>query len=258
MSRAERLAAEIAHGRLLRERYPSIWSWSTPAGDRRALRRAKLMVAAGGFRSGQHLIDLGCGTGVFTERVARLSGARVQGVDVSPDLVDEARRRLPEFEFAVADAHALPFPEGHFDGVFGSSTLHHLELEAALAEILRVLKSGGRMVFAEPNILNPQVFVQKSVPAIKRRVLEVAHETAFVRGALASRVRRAGFIEVRCAPFDFLHPLTPVRWIGAVEGLGLVIERTPLLRELAGSTLLSARKPARAGSVSRPDSATSA
>lgn len=243
VNRVERIAAEIAHGRLLRERYPAVWSWSTPAGARRASRRAEWLVLAGRFHAGQQLLDLGCGAGVFTAKVAASSGARVQGVDVSPDLIEEARHQLPEFEFAVADAHALPFAEARFDGVFGSSTLHHLELDAALAEILRVLKPGGRMAFAEPNLMNPQVLAQKSVPAIKRRALDLPHETAFLRGSLAGRVRRAGFAKVRCEPFDFLHPLTPAPLIPLVERLGGALERLPLLREFAGSCLVSGTKP---------------
>ena len=242
IGRAERIAAEIAHGRLLRERDPSIWAWSTPAGERRGRRRAARIVEAGGFHAGQRLLEIGCATGTFTAWVGNASGARVLGVDISPDLIDEARRRLPGLDFEIADAHALPFAAGAFDGVFGSSTLHHLELDPALAEVLRVLKPGARMVFAEPNLLNPQVLAQKRVPAIRRRSLELAHETAFVRGPIARVLRRAGFDAVKVTPFDFLHPLTPPPMMGVVAGLGAWLERLPLIREFAGSLLIVGRK----------------
>ena len=243
LSRAERVAAEIAHGRRLLERHPAIWTWRTAAGGRRAARRAELLVAAGRFHAGQRLLEIGCGIGVLTARVAAASRADVRATDVSPDLVAEARRRHPELSFDVADAHALPFEPGAFDGVFGSSTLHHLELDAALAEVLRVLRPGGRVAFAEPNLLNPIVLAQKSLPSLKRRALDLPHETAFVRSDLAARLRRAGFVEVRVRPFDFLHPLTPEALVPAVAWSGRIMENVPLMREIAGSLLVAARRP---------------
>ena len=61
---------------------------------------------------------------------------------------------------------------------------------------------------------------------------------------LARRVLHGrGFVEARVEPFDFLHPATPPAWLDRVTRLGLTLERTPLLREIAGSILLTASKP---------------
>jgi SAM-dependent methyltransferase len=128
--------------------------------------------------------------------------------------------------------------------VYGSSILHHLELDPALGEIRRVLKPGGRLVFAEPNMLNPQILVQKNVPLIKRWLGDTPHETAFVRWPLVARLKRAGFTGARVLPFDFLHPLTPRPLIGLVSGLGAAAERVPILREIAGSCVIVAERPA--------------
>ena len=59
---------------------------------------------------------------------------------------------------------------GNVDSVVGSSVLHHLEVDAALKEIWRVLKPGGLVFFTEPNMMNPQIAVQENVPAIKERL----------------------------------------------------------------------------------------
>ncbi len=241
-TREQRIAAEIAHGRWLLARNPAVWTWRTVAGRRRADRRAARIVAAGGFRSGQRLLEIGCGIGVFTGRVADLTGAAVTGVDVSPELVAEARRRLPGLEFEVADAHALPWPDASFSGVFGSSVLHHLEIAAALAEVRRVLEPGGRVVFAEPNLANPLVLAQKRIPILKRRALDLPHEIAFLRAGLADRLRRAGFTDVRVEPFDFLHPLTPDPFVGPMEWSGRLLESLPAIREIAGSVLAVASR----------------
>ena len=244
VSEAERIAAEIAHGRFIHQHHPELWDWSTPAGQLRAERRARLLCEHGEFRSGDRLLEIGCGTGLFTERIRRATGATIVGTDISPELIEEAARRLPEVRFQVDDALHLSFPDGAFDGVYGSSILHHLEIDPALHELRRVLRPGGRMVFAEPNMMNPQIFVQKNVPVIKRWLGDTPHETAFVRWSIAARLRRAGFIGVRVFPFDFLHPLTPRALIALVSGVGAVFERIPILREIAGSCVIAAERPA--------------
>jgi SAM-dependent methyltransferase len=240
-----RIAEEVAHGRRLSSERPEIWFWSTPAGQRREERRTRMILEHGRFVANEKLLEIGCGVGNFTGQIHAAVGADIVAVDVSPDLLEEARARVPGVRFEVADVHRLAYADAAFDAVYGSSILHHLEIETALREILRVLRPGGRMVFAEPNMLNPQVFVIKNVPWVKRRMHETPHETAFVRWSLAGLLSRTGFVAVRVSPFDFLHPHVPRRLIGAVERLGRVLEWLPLVREVAGSCLIYAEKPAR-------------
>lgn len=243
-SSADRLAREIEHHRRIASRAEEFWSWDRPAGRRRADRRAELFVTRGRLRPGAHALELGCGTGVFLERVARC-GARLQGLDLSPDLLAQARTRLgplAEVTLTRGNAEALPYRSASFDAVYGSSILHHLELETALSEAWRVLRPGGRVVFAEPNILNPQVLVMFRFPPAKQRFGVSPDEMAFSRFRARSALERAGFQDVRVEPFDFLHPGTPPAWIERVLGLSLALERVPLLREIAGSLILEARR----------------
>jgi SAM-dependent methyltransferase len=240
----ERIAAEIAHGRFIHQHHPEVWDWSTPAGQVRARRRARLLCEFGRLSAADRLLELGCGTGLFTELVQRATGASIIATDLSPELLAEARERLPQVEFRIEDAHRLSFPDACFDAVYGSSILHHLEIGRALDEIRRVLRPGGRMVFVEPNMLNPQILVQKKVPAIKRWAGDVPHETAFVRWEIARRLRRHGFVAVVTFPHEFLHPFVPRALIGWVSRAGAVVERLPLLREIGGSCVIAAEKPA--------------
>lgn len=239
-----RLEAELAHGKHIRETHPDIWCWATPAGRARAERRAALLVAHGMLGESQRVLELGCGTGMFTSLVSSATRAAITGVDVSAELLAEARERVPAARFVSGDAHHLPFPDGRFDAVYGSSVLHHLVIDDALEEIRRVLAPGGRIVFAEPNMLNPQIAVQKNVPPIKRWLGDVPHETAYVRWSIAATLRRHGFVDVIAFPYDFLHPLVPAPLMGVVSALGRAAERTPLVREIAGSLVLAARRPA--------------
>jgi SAM-dependent methyltransferase len=240
----ERIAAELAHGRHIHEHHPEIWDWATPAGRLRLERRVGLICEHGRFRHGEHLLEIGCGTGLATEIVARQTEASIVATDISPELIEEGRaRQLPRVTFQVDNAMSLSFPDESFDAVYGSSILHHLVIDDSLHEILRVLVPGGRMVFAEPNMLNPQIFVQKNVPLVKKWLGDTPHETAFVRGPFARHLGALGFTDVVVFPFDFLHPLTPRPLIPLVSAIGRIVEQVPLAREIAGSCLIAARKP---------------
>src|SRR5207248_582284 len=72
------------------------------------------------------LLDVACGTGVAATRAAA-SGARVTGIDFSPEMIAEARRRHPAIGFQTADAEALPFPDACFDAVVANFGIHHVE-----------------------------------------------------------------------------------------------------------------------------------
>jgi SAM-dependent methyltransferase len=175
---------------------------------------------------------------------ARRTGATVVGIDVAPTLLARALSEVPRnVRLVAADVEALPFATGAFDAVIGNAVLHHLRLERALPELLRVLRPGGRFCFAEPNMLNPQVFVERNVRFIGRWLDNSPDETAFTRWGLRRTLARHGLVDVAIRPFDFLYPLTPERLVPMVERVGRLLERTPLVAEIAGSLLVSARKP---------------
>jgi len=99
-------------------------------------------------------LELGCGTGFFTLNL-KLAGVLDDGhvTDLSPGMVEVARRnaRSLGFEVAgrVADAERLPYDDDSFDLVIGHAVLHHIpDVDLAFREVLRVLKPGGRFVFA--------------------------------------------------------------------------------------------------------------
>ena len=238
----QRLKNEIKHGKyLLTHGAGEIWNWETPAGRLRWSRRVKLLTS--NLEAGQKVLELGCGTGYFTRALAG-TGASIFAIDISPDLLETARRECASenVTFEIQNAYGLTYPDESFDSVVGSSVLHHLELQAALEEIHRVLKSGGVICFTEPNMFNPQIAVQKNVPSLKKRLGDSPDETAFFRWPLQRRLKRIGFRSVRIEPFDFLHPRTSRAWIRVVEQLGRLAEATPLLREIAGSLYIRAVK----------------
>jgi SAM-dependent methyltransferase len=118
--------------------------------------------------------------------------------------------------------------------------LHHLELERTWKKIFALLKPGGRLSFAEPNMLNPQIFCERH---FRRYFPEVSpDETAFVRFQLRRELEKHGFSSVQIKPFDWLHPFTPPALIPAVRGLGKVLEAVWPCREFSGSLWIQARR----------------
>jgi SAM-dependent methyltransferase len=93
------------------------------------------------------VLDAGCGRGNIAERVAAESGATVIGLDQSERMVALTRSR--GLEAVVGDVRALPFENGSFDSALAAWMLFHVEeVDAALAELARVLRPGGRLVAA--------------------------------------------------------------------------------------------------------------
>ena len=238
----ERIAKEIKHGRFLAEQGAGeIWNWESPAGKLRWARRVKMLSKHLG--PGMSVLELGCGTGYFTRELAR-SGADIVAIDVSPELLEIARANCcaPNVRYEIQNAYALSYPDQMFDSVVGSSVLHHLEIEEALREIHRVLKPGGTIYFTEPNMLNPQIAIQKNVPWVKRKLGDSPDETAFFRWPLRRLLEQKGYRDVRINSFDFLHPKTPVPLVNRLNSVGRFLESMPVVSEFAGSLYIRAIK----------------
>lgn len=234
----ERLRREIDHGRAIAHKAAQTWGWSSAAGQRRWQRRAREICE--GIRPGDRVLDLGCGTGALTEVLLEKTGT-TYGIDASSDLVlagDMASRQ----KISIQDACLLGFGSSVFDVVVGSSVLHHLETPRAFGEIFRVLKPGGRICFIEPNMANPQIFLQKNIPWLKKRAGDTPHETAFFRWKILRQLVDTGFKNITVKNIDFLHPAVPLTLISWVEKLGDRLERLPFLREFSGSLIMRGEK----------------
>jgi len=237
-NRTPQAEREIAHGRRLAtgdtER---IWGWGTPAGRLRAMRRAELIARGAGLGPDVRALEIGCGTGLFTEMFAQ-TGADLLALDISGELLERARARhtagdkVRFLEGRVEDSAV----GGPFDAVIGSSVLHHLDVHIALTRMYALLTVGGRLCLAEPNMLNPQVFLERRF----RRWLSYVSpdETAFVRWRLQSLLAVIGFTQISITPFDWLHPATPCPLIPFVQRVGRWLEQLPGVREVAGSLLI--------------------
>lgn len=118
----------------------------------------------------KRVLDYGCGDGGFSFTLVK-RGARVEGIDISPALVELASTKIPNgaiANFSARDAHDTGFPDAAFDYVFGNGILHHLELTRAYREVARVLKPGGKAFFMEPMAHHPlAILMRKATPAAR-------------------------------------------------------------------------------------------
>jgi len=95
-------------------------------------------------KAGERILDLGCGTGHLTAKIAE-TGAHAVGVDRSPEMIGQAKERYPSLRFEVMDAREIAL-DG-FDAVFSNATLHWIkEPERVIVGIKKLLRPGGRFV----------------------------------------------------------------------------------------------------------------
>jgi ubiquinone/menaquinone biosynthesis C-methylase UbiE len=117
---------------------------------------APLLLNMGGKTKDMRVLEIGCGSGVGTDLIFRQFGAaEVYAVDLDPDMVQLARKRLSgytskQLTLEVGDATAINAENESFDAVFNFAIIHHVpDWQAAISEIRRVLKPGGRFFFEE-------------------------------------------------------------------------------------------------------------
>ncbi|WP_395175131.1 methyltransferase domain-containing protein [Roseibium alexandrii] len=169
----------------------------------------------GGVAEGKSILDVGCGFGLETRRLAEAVGAQgsVCGLDKSADFITEAQRRAEaagqSIDYQTGDAAALPFGEGSFDCVRAERILIYLsDFSAALSEMRRVLKPSGKIAMIEPDFSTNTINISNR--ALARRVLdheiETAVENSFLPGPLVVALGNLGFANIEISSRALIFP----------------------------------------------------
>lgn len=148
------------------------------------------------IQPGEHVVDIGCGTGNLTQALLDVLGVdgRVTAVEISLDMIVRAQEKIgigePRVHWQVADVlRPLPFKDGSFDRIFCYQVWPHLqEPEAMLKEFLRVLKPGGQLHIWHTDSREAvnQMHAKIKDPAVASDVLLPAEE-------VAELLKKAGF-----------------------------------------------------------------
>jgi arsenite methyltransferase len=171
---------------------------------RDVLRRRELVRDALAAQPGERIVDVGCGPGFYAAELLEQVGPEgsVTGVDASAQMLAIAARRcegLGNVSFHESDATALPLPDASADGAISVQVLEYVEdVGAALAELHRVLRPGGRAVVWDVDWATLSVHAADAER--NRRVVgawdrHLAHPS--LPRTLAPRLRAAGFEDVR-------------------------------------------------------------
>lgn len=111
---------------------------------------AQRLIAAAALKAGDHVLDVGCGTGKLTGELVRLLGAdHVSAVDPSETFVSAVRGKYPGVTVRVAPAESLPFDGGAFDACLAQLVVNFMkDARAGVGEMKRVTRSGGSVAAA--------------------------------------------------------------------------------------------------------------
>jgi 2-polyprenyl-3-methyl-5-hydroxy-6-metoxy-1,4-benzoquinol methylase len=224
----------------------------TTASAIRLRRRADAMVQAMDLpatperRAQVRILEIGCGMGSLAHELALLTDARVTGVDLSPGFIDHAAStyRHPRLNFIVADlSQSNPASEQEqYDFIVGNGILHHLyhHLDTFLPVLARWLTPAGRLIFWEPNLWNPYVFLIFTFPVLRRAAKLEPDEMAFTPGFIRRKLQAAGLGDVQATTRDFLLPNTPDALIRLVIVIGGWLDRIPVVNRMAQSVFFVA------------------
>ncbi|MEG4342799.1 methyltransferase domain-containing protein [Microcoleus sp. A003_D6] len=194
-------------------------------------------------KAGEQILDLGCGTGQLTEKIAQ-SGAFVQGIDSSLSMISTAKVNYPHINFSVADARSFQVEEP-LDAVFSNAVLHWVKQPDAVINCVgKALKSGGRFVAEFGGKGNVGAIVQALLSVLSEigcEEPEALNPWYFPSiGEYAGRLEKQGFEVSYAVLFDRPTPLEGgsagmVNWIemfagGLLSGLSEEVREAKLSR----------------------------
>ncbi|MGI9252618.1 MAG: class I SAM-dependent methyltransferase [Thermomicrobiales bacterium] len=187
------------------------------------------------------VLDLGCGTGLFAERV-RASGRTVIATDPFRGILHHLHRRTPEIPAVQASGEALPFPDNAFALAYCIAVMHHIAEPGAvrrtLLEMARVTRPGGHVLIWDHNPRNPYwPYLMKRVPQ------DTGAERLIPEQELLDGLRAGGLVPVRTDQLGLVPDFVPTALLPHAAAAESIIERLPLIRRLCAHNVILALKP---------------
>lgn len=229
------------------------------------IRRFREVLEHADLRSGQRVLDLGCGWAYGTHW-ARTLGCRVSGIDLGHDQLSWARRAMPDgagLGLVRTNARQMPYADATFDRAYSVEMMEHVfrpDRPRVMGEIARVLKRGGRVAISTPNSASPIEVAKRVVmrwPALRRRLPSACFPEAsddpgtyhpyryhhpLTLDELRHGLESAGFRVLGAKQFLWIFKTLPDALLAPATGLEWIAERTPLVGRLGATTLVWAER----------------
>ncbi|MEI7664077.1 MAG: methyltransferase [Bacteroidota bacterium] len=192
------------------------------------------------------ILEIGCGLGDLSFYLAQHSNNHVTGTDLCSPFIASAKETfiLPNLSYQTLDFnHAEKLSGKTFDYIVGNGILHHLyyELDQALVNLRKLLKHNGKIIFLEPNLLNPYCYlIFNTADFFRRKAKLEPTEKAFTKGFIYKKLVTSGFKHIEIEYKDFLIPPTPFVLVKPTIAIGDILEKTPVMKSVSQSLFISA------------------
>ena len=221
-----------------------------PIGDDRMLWRAQTFRHMMHLLPGQTILELGCGRGIFTRQLVRVS--RGENMITAVTFASDTNRPadLPA-QVAFLNASSLPGPlaDKRFDFIVAMDLLDRRNCAEVLQNVYEYLNPNGKVLFYESN---PWNIVLKLRRFLSRFFGQQDPRSLLSRPQLYELMSEVGFIRVFSVYNDFVYAPLSQRLASLFRNLSTVLENAPVVRTLAGSILIHAQKPPRCVELQRP------
>ncbi|MFZ4400516.1 MAG: class I SAM-dependent methyltransferase [Bacteroidales bacterium] len=216
--------------------------------DIRTKRRCNYILSKMDLSKQSEILEIGCGLGDISYYIAKNTNNKVLGTDLCQPFIDEANKTfvLPNLQFDILDFNKPEkLLDQKFDYIIGNGILHHLynQIDTTFISLKNLLKDGGKIIFLEPNLVNPYCFLIFGTTKFFRNWANLEpDEKAFTKSFLRKKLQNTGFRNIEIYNKDFLLPVTPSYLITPSIVIGDFIEKIPGLRLMSQSVFLCAEK----------------
>ncbi len=209
------------------------------------------------LRSDFKILDIGCGTGNYTNILQKLSGAQVYGVEPSEGMLDKARQKNTQVVFRRGTAGSIPFEKDFFDFVFMTDVIHHVpDINVMFAEIYRILRPQAKVCIVTQS--HEQIkarpiaqFFPGTVRVDQERYPDIDEIVVAAQNEGFDYIKRevlfegqavdldAAYLElVQKKGYSMLHLLSDSEYQAGSSGLEHALQDGPIGARLSGETLV--------------------
>ncbi|OYU95451.1 MAG: hypothetical protein CFE21_09915 [Bacteroidetes bacterium B1(2017)] len=224
--------------------YNQGWA-DTPSTRIRYERRCDALIECMTKNENESVLEIGCGTGEVSFMLAQKTNKNVLGTDLCVPFIEGATQQFihPKLSFEVLNFNEIDsFTGRKFDYLVGNGILHHLyyNLDAALINLKKLLTPTGKIIFWEPNLSNPYIYLIFTYPSLRKKASLEPDEMAFSKKFIEDKLRTAGFTKINVSYRDFLLPGIPEALVKPSIVIGDVVEKIPVLRNVSQSLFIEA------------------